>query len=160
MEYMINEWEINGSRFLDEKTSTSRQWWCKSIKVIKQMYPFTLTECNALCQNQSWMDQVKACYSAKNRRHCAPLFHLKCTAWILLSMRLYLQSPKELSLFNEYLDSLAYTHAQIRCLKWREGIYSFFFKCYCNLRSSLLRCGTRPIEWGTQWDSNSLLQVC
>ena len=30
----------------------------------------------------------------------------------------------------------------------------------CNLRSSLLRCGTRPIEWGTQWDSNSLLQVC
>ena len=32
--------------------------------------------------------------------------------------------------------------------------------CPCNLRSSLLRCGTRPIEWGTQWDSNSLLQVC
>ena len=32
--------------------------------------------------------------------------------------------------------------------------------CYCNLRSSLLRCSTRPNEWGTQWDSNSLLQVC
>ena len=29
----------------------------------------------------------------------------------------------------------------------------------CNLRSSLLRCGTRPNEWGTQWDSNSLLQI-
>ena len=27
----------------------------------------------------------------------------------------------------------------------------------CNLRNSLLRCGTRPNEWGTQWDSNSLL---
>ena len=24
-----------------------------------------------------------------------------------------------------------------------------------NLRSSLLRCGTRPNEWGAQWDSNS-----
>ena len=30
----------------------------------------------------------------------------------------------------------------------------------CNLRSSLLRCGTSPIEWGTEWDSNSLLQDC
>ena len=26
-----------------------------------------------------------------------------------------------------------------------------------NLRSSLLRCGTRPNEWGAQWDSNSLV---
>ena len=26
-----------------------------------------------------------------------------------------------------------------------------------NLRSSLLRCGTMPNEWGTQWDSNSLV---
>ena len=26
-----------------------------------------------------------------------------------------------------------------------------------NLRTSLLRCGTRPNEWGTQWDSNSLM---
>ena len=25
-----------------------------------------------------------------------------------------------------------------------------------NLRSFLLRCGTRPNEWGSQWDSNSL----
>ena len=31
---------------------------------------------------------------------------------------------------------------------------------YYNSRSSLLRCGSRPNEWGTQWDSNSLLQVC
>ena len=29
-----------------------------------------------------------------------------------------------------------------------------------NLQSSLLLCGTRLNEWGTQWDSNSLLQVC
>ena len=29
-----------------------------------------------------------------------------------------------------------------------------------NLLSILLRCGARPNEWGTQWDSNSLLQVC
>ena len=28
-----------------------------------------------------------------------------------------------------------------------------------NLQSSLLRFGTRPNEWGTQWDSNSLVQV-
>ena len=28
-----------------------------------------------------------------------------------------------------------------------------------NLQSSLLRCGTRPNEWGTQWDLNSLLLV-
>ena len=28
-----------------------------------------------------------------------------------------------------------------------------------NLRSSLLRCGTRSNEWGTQWDSKSLLLV-
>ena len=26
-----------------------------------------------------------------------------------------------------------------------------------NLLSFLLRCGTRPYEWGTQWDSNSLV---
>ena len=29
-----------------------------------------------------------------------------------------------------------------------------------NLRSSLLRCGIRPNERDTQWDSNSLLQFC
>ena len=28
---------------------------------------------------------------------------------------------------------------------------------FSHLRSSLLRCGTRPNEWGTQWDSNSLV---
>ena len=27
----------------------------------------------------------------------------------------------------------------------------------CNLRSSWLRCSTRPNEWGTQWDLNSLV---
>ena len=27
-------------------------------------------------------------------------------------------------------------------------------KALCNLRSSWLRCGTRPNEWGAQWDSN------
>ena len=37
--------------------------------------------------------------------------------------------------------------------------YPYNAEC-CNLRSSLIRCGTRPIEWGTQWDLNSLLQVC
>ena len=30
----------------------------------------------------------------------------------------------------------------------------------CNLLSFLLRCGTRPYEWGTQWVSNSLVKVC
>ena len=33
-----------------------------------------------------------------------------------------------------------------------------FSRC-CNLRSSLLRWGTRPIEWGARWDSNSVLLV-
>ena len=28
---------------------------------------------------------------------------------------------------------------------------------YSNLQSSVLRCGTRPNEWGAQWDSNSLV---
>ena len=40
------------------------------------------------------------------------------------------------------------------------SIHPSFVTLNCNLRSSLLRCGTRPNEWGTQWDSNSLLQVC
>ena len=32
---------------------------------------------------------------------------------------------------------------------------------YCNnLLSVLLRCGIRLIDWGTRWDSNSLLQIC
>ena len=29
-----------------------------------------------------------------------------------------------------------------------------------NLLSFLFRCRTRPNEWGTQWDSNSLVKVC
>ena len=30
----------------------------------------------------------------------------------------------------------------------------------CNLQSFLLRCGMKPQEWDTHWDSNSLLKVC
>ena len=29
---------------------------------------------------------------------------------------------------------------------------------YSNLQSSLLRCGTRPNEWGTQWDTH--IYIC
>ena len=29
-----------------------------------------------------------------------------------------------------------------------------------NLHSFLLRCGTRPYEWGTQLELNSLMKVC
>ena len=29
-----------------------------------------------------------------------------------------------------------------------------------NLLSFLLRCGTRPYGWGTQWELNSLIKVC
>ena len=35
--------------------------------------------------------------------------------------------------------------------------YACFFLKYGNLLSFLLRCGTRPYERGTQWDSNSLV---
>ena len=31
---------------------------------------------------------------------------------------------------------------------------------FCNLLSFLLRFGTGPYEWGSQWDSNSLVKVC
>ena len=38
---------------------------------------------------------------------------------------------------------------------------SFIFVTYmsCNLLSFLLRCGTRTYEWGTQWNSNSLVKA-
>ena len=34
------------------------------------------------------------------------------------------------------------------------------FNLFLSIPSFLLRCGTRPNNWGTQRDSNSLLQVC
>ena len=30
----------------------------------------------------------------------------------------------------------------------------------CNLQSFLLRCGRRTYDWGTQWESNSLVKMC
>ena len=49
---------------------------------------------------------------------------------------------------------------------WRESEaqtpYSLFERgSLCrNPSSLLLRCGTRPYEWGTQWDSNLIMKVC
>ena len=64
----------------------------------------------------------------------------------------------------------------VNCLRKTLFSADFFFNVYksvfcefvcmhecsypCNLRSFLLQCGTRPNEWGTQWDSNSLVKVC
>ena len=38
-------------------------------------------------------------------------------------------------------------------------IYIYIY-IYINLLSFLLRCGTRPNEWGAQWDWNSVVKVC
>ena len=66
--------------------------------------------------------------------------------------------------FENQSSSFPRFETELQQIKNPKNIFFFipplgaFFNC--NLRSSLLRCGTRPIEWGTQWDSNSLLQVC
>ena len=42
-----------------------------------------------------------------------------------------------------------------------EVVYdiSDYFETRANLLSFLIRCGIRPYEWSTQWDSNSLVKV-
>ena len=40
---------------------------------------------------------------------------------------------------------------------WQSGFSRVYSNFCCNLLSILLRCGTRPYERGTQWDSNSLV---
>ena len=51
-------------------------------------------------------------------------------------------------------------HSHWKCLrpvKWTFHMYLSLKSCCSNLRRSLLRFSTRPNEWGTQWDSNSLV---
>ena len=44
-------------------------------------------------------------------------------------------------------------------IKPPEANFNVLFKKK-KLLSILLRCGTKLYEWGTQWDSNSLVNVC
>ena len=42
-----------------------------------------------------------------------------------------------------------------------SSLYLAFSTCFSsNLLSFLLRCGTRPYEWGTQWDSTTTCHTC
>ena len=49
-------------------------------------------------------------------------------------------------------------------LNSNPGLYVIFLEhtnhTISNLLSFLLRCGTKPNKWGSQWDSNSLVWVC
>ena len=43
---------------------------------------------------------------------------------------------------------------------WKLIVCTSYVLAGCNLLSFLLRCSTRPHEWGTQWEPNSLVYVC
>ena len=59
------------------------------------------------------------------------------------------------NLFNDPPTSTSgiYFNRANLCRGFKE-LHLFVFS---NLQSSLLRCGTRPNEWGAHWDSNSLV---
>ena len=63
----------------------------------------------------------------------------------------WIKHPMRLELTRECLLVLLANHYTIRGPQHLS---------YSNLRCYLLRCSTRPNEWKTQWESNSLVKVC
>ena len=71
-------------------------------------------------------------------------------------------------MFLKRLSNILYLDVQFEWAYSRMCItYSFSevfspekFFLVINLQSFLLKCGTRPYEWGPQWNSTSFMKVC
>ena len=70
-----------------------------------------------------------------------------------LSLKEFLKTDRITLFVSDIITSkIIYIYIYIYIERERESV------CVCgNLLSFLLRCGTRPYEWGTQKDSNSLV---
>ena len=73
---------------------------------------------------------------------------------------IFLERRISISKWTEFKDLYTLVICSIIGLDWFLNISSFFIEVKCRyLLSILIRCGTRPYERGTKWDSKSLVWV-
>ena len=88
--------------------------------------------------------------------------------FVSLSVRLSVSIAFSLSFAHGHTHTHTHTHTHIRTYSHLVFFFTYAYSfsiihftdeytCLCNLQSALLWCGTRPNEWGAQWDSNSLV---
>ena len=83
-----------------------------------------------------------------------PNFSLSLSLSLSIYLSIYLSA-------EFYLCRLLLFNLKVATFYSYNYFYDFHYN-YCisiNSLSFLLRCGTRPNEWGTQWDSNSLVII-
>ena len=83
----------------------------------------------------------------------------RCMFWILLHFIFLWCFGMKRKEWETFQHSISVSAVLFQNCVYKILTYFIYIYIYSNLRSSLLRCGTRPNEWGIQWDSNSLLQV-
>ena len=113
------------------------------------------------CSNLHAYQRVGSCDVKHDSRSRGYEFDLH-----LLYEKIYLKSRDEMNNFiykTWFIYKMLYDGMREntpRKKKKTKTKNSLFAVIRCNLQSILLRCGTRPYERGTQWDSNSLMWVC